>query len=235
MMRQFTVIGFAVVLAAATAVLASDTQNVVVTGPISQRFGVEYYKAANADVKNLDYLAVAFYNGICHQNGRGDGCYKYVDLYGKQDHNWPSRKVDVVDIAKLQYSVTQKIDKPSLVLTQDYCNSLSESGSFRFTKSTSTSSECSWSVTSGISFGGGVTANVGIPMLAEMSFSESINLNFASTDAQSTTHTDAWEIDTEVPVPPFTYVNATYAIIEQDFDCTWKADVKVRGCANVWF
>ena len=36
-------------------------------------------------------------------------------------------------------------------------------------------------------------------------------------------------------MPPQTYVNATYSVVEQDFDCTWTADIKIRGCVNVWF
>lgn len=152
-----------------------------------------------------------------------------------QDKAWPGRKVQVVDVSQLKYDVVQKIDRPSLVLTEDYCNSLSESGSFRFSKSTSTSSTCTWTVTSGMSLQSGVTATVGIPVLAEMTFSESIQLNFASSSSQSTNHVDAWTIDTDVPVPPFTYVNATYTIMEQDFDCKWTAQLKIRGCVNVWF
>jgi hypothetical protein len=50
------------------------------------------------DIKNLDQLAVQFYNNICKSVGRGDFCFKYVDLQGVMDHNWPNRRVDVVDI-----------------------------------------------------------------------------------------------------------------------------------------
>lgn len=71
--------------------------------------------------------------------------------------------------------------------------------------------------------------------MAQTTFSETINLSFSRTDTQSTTHTDTWEIDTTVPVPPLTYVNATYTVIEQDFDTTWVADVTIRGSVNVWF
>ena len=46
---------------------------------------------------------------------------------------------------------------------------------------------------------------------------------------------DSWEISTTVPVPPFTYVNATYVVMETDFDTTWTADITFSGCANVWF
>jgi hypothetical protein len=192
-------------------------------------------EVTDSQIKNLDNIAVEFFNNICRQQGRSDGCYKYVDLYGKADRNWPSRRVDVVDISKLAYSVVQSISQPSFILSEDYCNSLSESGSFRFTKTKSVSSTCSWTVTSGIQYQNSISATVGIPELAQTSFSESINMNFASTSSQSTTHVDSWEIDTVVPVPPFTYVNATYAVIEQDFDCTWTAEIKIRGCANVWF
>ena len=30
-------------------------------------------------------------------------------------------------------------------------------------------------------------------------------------------------------------MNATYTIIESDFDATWTADITIRGCALAWF
>ena len=116
---------------------------------------------------------------MCHQAGRGDGCFNWVDLYGVKDGNHPNRKVSVVDISSLRYSVVQTIEKPSLVLSQDYCNSLSEAGSFRFSKTTSTSSMCSWTVTSGLRYGSSISATVGIPSLAQTTFSESIEMSFS--------------------------------------------------------
>lgn len=41
------------------------------------------------EVKDLEALAVQFYNAMCRQNGRQDGCYKWVDLHQVQDKNWP--------------------------------------------------------------------------------------------------------------------------------------------------
>ena len=49
------------------------------------------------------------------------------------------------------------------------------------------------------------------------------------------THVESWTLDTVVPVPPKTYVKATYTVIEDDFDCTWTTNIQLRGCANVWF
>ncbi len=36
--------------------------------------------AAYADIKNLQAIANQYFNNICHQNNRGDNCYKWVDL-----------------------------------------------------------------------------------------------------------------------------------------------------------
>ena len=43
-----------------------------------QSYGLEAY----ADIKNLDNLAAAYFNQICRDNGRGDGCYDWVDING---------------------------------------------------------------------------------------------------------------------------------------------------------
>ena len=107
--------------------------------------------SAFADIKNLEALANQYFNNVCHENGREDNCFEWVDLNGQKDPHSPFRKVEVVDVSKLRYSIVQEVSKPSLVLSQDYCNSLKHMGSFSFKKSSSSSSECSWSVTSGIS------------------------------------------------------------------------------------
>ena len=38
--------------------------------------------SAFADIKNLEAIATQFFNNMCHQAGRGDNCFKYVDLNG---------------------------------------------------------------------------------------------------------------------------------------------------------
>lgn len=65
--------------------------------------------AAQAKIKNLDNLAVAFVNNICKQQGRSSGCTEWVDLYGKRDKNNPLRKVKVLSYSDLTYTVNQKI------------------------------------------------------------------------------------------------------------------------------
>lgn len=46
---------------------------------------------------------------------------------------------------------------------------------------------------------------------------------------------DKWEIDTYVPVPALTYVDATFVVVETDYSTTWDADLVFSGCAKVWF
>jgi hypothetical protein len=195
----------------------------------------DFGDAAMTDVKDLNLIATQFFNNICKQNGRGDFCFKYVDLKGVMDKNWPNRRVDIEDVEQLKYNVTQTAFQPSLILSQDYCNSLPADGSFRFSKSTQTSSTCAWSVSKGLSFSEGITATVGIPNLAGFSFSENFQMQFNETRSQTVTHTDSWSIDSTVPVPAHTYVNATYIVTEQDFECSWTADITIKGCVNVWF
>ena len=40
----------------------------------------DFGDAAMTDVKDLNQIAIKFFNKICKQNGRGDFCFKYVDL-----------------------------------------------------------------------------------------------------------------------------------------------------------
>ena len=142
-----------------------------------------------------------------------------------------------MDISDLQYQVLQKNTKPTLSLAEDYCNVLSQPGSFSFSKSTITASTCGYEVTEGLTYERTdlIQKNTTIPMLASKELDETVMLNFASTRKQETTHTDQWTINTTIPVPANTYVKATYVVMEDDFDCTWTASIKIRGCANVWF
>ena len=102
-------------------------------------------------------------------------------MNGVQDRNWPGRRVNIKEVKGLKYQVIETISKPSLVLSQDYCNSLSINGEFKFKKSTETGSSASWTVTDSISFGSSITAYVGIPSLGGVKFTESINMTFEKT------------------------------------------------------
>ena len=124
---------------------------------------------------------------------------------------------------------------PSLVLSEDFCNTLDQDAHFEFKKSKKTSSDCSWTVTNGMSSDTSVSFKVGVPTLAETSFSESISLNYATTQGQSVTHEDDWEIDNYIPVPAHQYVKATFTVIETDFSTTWSSKIKLRGCVHVKF
>lgn len=135
----------------------------------------------------------------------------------------------------MEYSVIEQIEKPSLVLKQDFCNPLSLDTWFTFKKSTETSSDCSWTVTEGMAFGQSIHASIGIPAFGGVEFEESLNMSFSKTETQSTSHKDRWEIESNIPVPALTYVDATFTVIETDFSATWSADVVFKGCTNVWF
>lgn len=187
------------------------------------------------EVQDLEDLAKNFYNNMCRQAGRKDGCYKYVDLKGQQDKNWPGRRVNIEEVQGLQYTVIDTIAKPSLVLSQDYCNSLSLNTAFLFRKRTETSATAEWEFTDTISWGQSITASVGIPAFGGIKFTESLNMSWSTTEKQSTTHSDIWEIDTMVPVPALTFVNATFTVVETDYAATFTADVIFNGCVNVWF
>ena len=77
--------------------------------------------------------------------------------------------------------------------------------------------------------------DVKIPELADFKFSESVQLSLSQTKTQKTSHKESWGIDTKVPVPSETYVQAAYTVIEDDFQADWYSDITFSGCTNVWF
>ena len=66
----------------------------------------DFGDVAVTDIKDLNQIATQFFNNICKQNKRGDFCFKYIDLSGVMDKNWPNRRVDIEDVEQLKYNVT---------------------------------------------------------------------------------------------------------------------------------
>ena len=104
-----------------------------------------------------------------------------MDLYGREDRNWPIRKVEVVDIDDLKYSVVQQTARPALTLSLDYCNTMDAEGEFTFEKTSETASTCAWEVTEGIEMESAIELSVGIPDLAEVKMEEKLTLSFSHT------------------------------------------------------
>jgi len=187
-------------------------------------------------IVDLNTIASDFFHDYCKNVAHRDqSCLKWLDLTDGHDKNWPQRAIKVRSTENLVYKVRQKISKPSLTLSQDYCNTLNESGSFTFKKSKEVSSTCSWSVTTGLKITESITETVKIPELESTSFTETVEMDFSTTATSSTEHKDTWEVDSVVPVPPKTYVNATYVVVEDDFSADWTALITFQGCVNVWF
>lgn len=193
----------------------------------------DYGEAARAEIKDLDALAHSHIELLCLYLGRGFGCYDYVDIDGAHDKSYPYRKIDIIDVEELAYSVVQKISRPSLNLFQDYCNHVHAPASYTFSQKSSVSSTFSWEVSAGIKSTSSIKVTIGIPVLDGAEFSQSLELDFSTTSGQSTTSTKEWGKTAKVNVPPLTYVNTTYTVVENDIDATWTANVTIRGCANV--
>jgi len=135
----------------------------------------------------------------------------------------------------LQYKVQDKITKPSLILSQEFNNTLPDPATMHFKQGQAVSSTCSWSLTAGIKSTSTITEKVGIPSLEETTFTESIELSLSTTVGGSTTHSQNWEINDDIPVPANTYVSATYTVKEDDFTADWSANVHFCGCVQTWF
>lgn len=51
----------------------------------------------------------------------------------------------------------------------------------------------------------------------------------------SDTHSETWEIDITVPVPAEQSVNATFLILENEYEANWKSDLLFTGCISFSF
>ena len=155
-------------------------------------------------------------------------------LYGEQKYAkyYPYKRVDVVNYSNMKYWVGSQNPKPALIQSEDYCNVLSQSGSFVFSRSKDTASTCSWSVTEGISFSESISMKFNVPFVS-VEASDTTIINFSSTQSNSTQHVEHWGIDTTVPVHPPTCVKAIYTITETDVQGTLTSDIINRGFVTV--
>jgi len=80
----------------------------------------------------------------------------------------------------------------------------------------------------------GLGLKVGLPKLGGIGFSidnrETLTMEFNKTNAQILTRVETYSLDMMVPVPPHTYVNASYVVTEENFETTWESDVYFTGC-----
>lgn len=108
----------------------------------------------------------------CREQGYADNYIKWTDFYGKQKQTglpYYYSPFRVIKKSEIQYQVERKSVEPALVLTQDYCNTLSSQGSFKFKKSSQETQSSEWTVSKGMSTSQTLSVNVGIPSLGSFS------------------------------------------------------------------
>ena len=80
-----------------------------------------------------------------------------------------------------------------------------------------------------------VSVSVGVPEVASGSASMSANIGLESTQSDTKTESQTWEIDRTVRVPPRTKVDMMWTVNQQSSAATFYASVILTGNINVMF
>ncbi len=126
------------------------------------------------------------------------------------------------------------IDMPGIVVTDQTINdtSLVQTSIFKHTKSTS--STFTWTIEEAISVGISLTVKIGVPLVCSATTNITANISFDSTQSDTKTETQDWEIDRQVSVPPRTQVDMTWTINEKQSSATFHGDVVLTGYVAIW-
>lgn len=126
------------------------------------------------------------------------------------------------------------IDMPGVVVTDTTINdtSLVQKSIFKHTKSTT--STFTWTVKETISIGFSLTFTVGVPPECSSTATITANISVDSTQSDTKTEKEDWEIDRNVAVPPHTEVDMTWTINEKQSSATFHAYIILTGYIAIW-
>lgn len=156
-----------------------------------------------------------------HAEGWGMGQYPQYKISSK--------------VLKVWYSQNYKeVPLPGQILTSSFNNNSGGVGSAHFKKSKQTTTTFSWSITEGIELGISEEITAGVPEVAQSKTTLSVKLSLSSTQGQSKSETESWEIDRTISVPAHTDIEMTWAINESDITATFYADIEITGYFAIW-
>jgi len=152
--------------------------------------------------------------------------------------SYPDNKFrfDKFDVELSLYSLTYadldvKNQRPVGIQRSVFTNNTGVQDTQTFTVDKTTSDSFSWSLTEGVKVS--TKFKVKIPFVGDSE--TSVELNFSSTQTQTTSVTRHWGYQAQIPVPAYTKIETTFSVLEGDIDTEFWATFQARGFMKISF
>lgn len=133
---------------------------------------------------------------------------------------------------EIKYFHSDPVWEPDSLYSGSYSNDSSTQDTFVFKKAESTTASFTWSITEGLKAGAKTTVEVGIPKIADGKLQVYAELNVASTQGETKSKTQSWEVNTNIGVAPHTYVEAHMVVQVGLQNASFEIDVICGGYAK---
>lgn len=121
------------------------------------------------------------------------------------------------------------------LVTSDYVNNTSVQQSHTFTQSETTEQSFTWSITEDLSVGVEVSISAEVPLVAEVGTKVTTNLSVSSSQGQTVSNTQTWEVSEPIICPPYKTVHASMVVATQAYDINWSGTCILTGSVAIWF
>ncbi|XP_038052752.1 aerolysin-like protein [Patiria miniata] len=160
---------------------------------------------------------------VCGMFGR---CGSDVDCLGFAILN-PIEKARLVDVTYPNLGMVQVANTPIVVATSEYRNGTSVEQSYTMSESRTVTTECTWSVTTGLEMTLTVNVSAGVPMVAEVDTGASWTVNGESQHSRSEIITKEQSWSWPVVCPPHTEIRATGSMFQDNIDTEYEGKVHI--------
>jgi len=188
--------------------------------------------------RSLQEITDAWGNWMVHQHGGGKCRFTSSTRYS--DHSELNAYHGYQTTAAAQtisYDTGSPLPKPkqltSVITT--YRNDSSLEQTFTYNQSETVQRNFTWSVTESISISESITIQAGLPEIAEISSTTTVDVSLSSTQGASYDKSKTWSVDQPFNVAAHSLFEAKMIITVQDYNIKWSCDVSLIGHVAIWF
>lgn len=117
----------------------------------------------------------------------------------------------------------------------NYNNNSSSAQRVAYNDTFTTDKSFQWSITESLSIGLSATVSAGPPEIAQVSGTIYTDLNLSSTQGETKTESQTWNIDMPIEIAPFTQLKASMVVTKQTYNINWTTEVNLKGSVAIWF
>lgn len=184
---------------------------------LANKWGKEYSKRNKLKLKSV------LINGL---GPLTDSPNPFIDNFFKK---YKGKKINA-KVLKISFDPDYTDEKSvGEIFTSRFNNDTDGVGSSTFIRSHETSSSFSWSITKGIELGIKQEITVGLPGTFESKTEFSASLSVSSTNEETKSETDTWEIDRDITISPHTNIEMSWIIYESKLTAKFNADIEISG------